>query len=107
MNGDFRRNGLLKFAAGVAGSAALLWAAMRLVPHIRGRAVFFGLIILAMPAAYGLIGLIEAVSGIPFMRLSDAWDGLKGWQRGVIGFIVVCIAGAIIIGGAALVLKLQ
>ena len=34
-----------------------------------------------------LMHLMELIAGVPFTELSNRWDGLKGWQRGVIGFI--------------------
>ena len=34
-----------------------------------------------------LMHLLELISGVPFTELSNRWDGLKGWQRGVIGLI--------------------
>ncbi len=34
-----------------------------------------------------LMYLLELIAGVPFTELSNRWDGLKGWQRGVIGFI--------------------
>ncbi len=33
--------------------------------------------------------LLELITGVPFSELSNRWDSLKGWQRGVIG-ITVC-----------------
>lgn len=32
-----------------------------------------------------LMHLLELIAGVPFTELSNRWDGLKGWQRGVIG----------------------
>ena len=34
-----------------------------------------------------LMHLLELLAGVPFTDLSNRWDGLKGWQKGVIGFI--------------------
>ena len=34
-----------------------------------------------------LMHLLELIAGVPFTELSNRWDGLKGWQRGVIGFL--------------------
>lgn len=33
-----------------------------------------------------LMHLSEYIAGVPFTELSNRWDSLKGWQRGVIGF---------------------
>ncbi len=32
-----------------------------------------------------LTHLSELITGVPFTQLSKRWDGLRGWQRGVIG----------------------
>lgn len=32
-----------------------------------------------------LMHLLELITGVPFTELSNRWDALKGWQRGVIG----------------------
>jgi hypothetical protein len=34
-----------------------------------------------------LMHLLELIAGVPFMELSNRWDGLQGWQRGVIGIL--------------------
>ena len=34
-----------------------------------------------------LMHLLELIAGVPFTELSNRWDGLKGWQRCVIGLI--------------------
>ena len=46
--------------------------------------VVFGGAFLCIPF---LMHLLELISGVPFTELSNRWDGLKGWQRGVIGLI--------------------
>jgi hypothetical protein len=40
----------------------------------------------ALLCAPFLMHLLELITGVPFTELSNRWDGLKGWQRGVIGF---------------------
>jgi hypothetical protein len=55
-----------------------------------------------IPGAYALSGLIQAVTGVPFTQISEQWDELEGWQRGVLGVIVVCVAIAIFMAGVAL-----
>ena len=34
----------------------------------------------------------QALTGLPAWKLSAAWNGLKGWQRGVIGTAIVAVA---------------
>jgi hypothetical protein len=57
---------------------------------------------LMLPAALGapLMGvLLELVSGVSFWELSRKWDALQGWQRGVLGLLVVAAAfGALVFG---------
>ncbi|MDD9967243.1 MAG: hypothetical protein OXR73_13500 [Myxococcales bacterium] len=92
MEGDIRRRGLIQAAAGlvaciVAAAAAQLiksWAKTKGLSLV-GPGV---LVLPALPGAWGLKGLLEAVSGRPFVELASSWDELKGWQRGVIGAMV-------------------
>jgi hypothetical protein len=35
---------------------------------------------------------IQAVTGLSVRSLSAAWNGLRGWQRGVIGTAVVILS---------------
>ena len=44
-----------------------------------------------------LMHLLELISGVPFTELSIRWDDLRGWQRGVIGFIACGILITLII----------
>lgn len=46
---------------------------------------------LAVPGAYALIGLLEIITGTPFLEISKKWDSLAGWQRGILGIIVVIL----------------
>lgn len=34
----------------------------------------------------------QALTGLPAWKLSAAWNGLKGWQRGVIGTAIAAVA---------------
>ena len=43
----------------------------------------------AIPAGFALAGLLQAVTGIPFVRLATHWDALRPWQRGVLGVGIV------------------
>ncbi len=53
----------------------------------------------AIPAALALTGLIQLVSGVPFLELSNRWDSLKGWQRGILGTLIVIVAVALMMLG--------
>ena len=41
-----------------------------------------------LPVAWLLAGVLQMVTGVPFDELSDRWDNLAGWQRGLIGVSV-------------------
>jgi hypothetical protein len=55
---------------------------------------------LLLAIAYACIGLVEIVAGRPFGHLAAAWTQLVGWQRGVLGAIIVlgAIALATVVG---------
>lgn len=57
------------------------------------------LMLFALPGAYVLIGLLEVVSGVPFKDISGEWDSLAGWQRGVLGVVIVILASLFIFSG--------
>jgi hypothetical protein len=52
----------------------------------------FKMILIALPGAFGLAGLLELATGIRFQDISSAWDSLAGWQRGVLGTLIVIAA---------------
>jgi uncharacterized membrane protein YagU involved in acid resistance len=60
------------------------------------------IITIAMPGAYALMGLVEIVTGVPFMDLSKKWNDLAGWQRGVLGTIIAILSFVIIFYGVVL-----
>jgi hypothetical protein len=39
----------------------------------------------------------QLVTNVQFWELSNRWDELAGWQRGVFGVIIVLLAGAVIL----------
>ena len=61
----------------------------------------FAMIGLGAPIAWGLVGFLEVLMNRPFSEMESWWNSLKGWQRGLIGLIVVVIAFALIILGMA------
>ena len=56
--------------------------------------------------AYSCIGLAEIVTGRPFNRLAAAWMELAGWQRGVLGILIVLGAFAFVALLVALIVLL-
>ncbi|HET9862385.1 MAG TPA: hypothetical protein VFP37_03020 [Steroidobacteraceae bacterium] len=59
----------------------------------------FKLIVLGVPGAIALAGLIELVTGTQFQKVAGAWDELAGWQRGVLGTLIVTVAFLLMIAG--------
>lgn len=57
-----------------------------------------------IPGAFFLAGLIQLVSGVPFVELAERWDALHGWQRGVLGTLIVLLSAVVIFGIAAIFL---
>ena len=53
------------------------------------------IIYISAPVAYALIGLLEIISGVPFKDIAKSWDEISGWQRGIIGVIVVIVVLAV------------
>jgi hypothetical protein len=99
---DTRTRGLLKFiGSGLLGAIAIYF----FVHSERFQSGVVGpvkLIAVAVPGAYSLVGFLEFVSGISFGKLASSWDSLMGWQRGVIGLVVVAAAFAALIFGMVL-----
>ena len=58
------------------------------------RPTFLGVAL--VPVAWFLAGVLELVTKTPFETLSERWDNLAGWQRGVIG-ISVFVGGCIVV----------
>ncbi|SRR6266516_3682427 len=100
---EFRRRALKKLVLGFVGF--LLMAGLFVGISFAGYmpANPFMLIPAGIPFVYFCIGSVELITGRPFQQLADSWMALKGWQRGVIGTLIVLLAGALIIFGLALV----
>jgi hypothetical protein len=97
MKPNIRIKGLVKFVIGMVVTVILvyllLWLNAREFNFTR-----WGLILVAVPGAFGLAGLIELISGTPFRELSKKWAGLAGWQRGVLGISIVLLFFVLLIG---------
>jgi hypothetical protein len=101
INKSIRIRGLVKFIIGIALTVVLVF----LLLGLRAEGFHFlrwGLILVGIPGAYGLAGLIECISGISFLELSKKWDSLAGWQRGVLGIGIVILFFIFVIGFMAL-----
>jgi hypothetical protein len=97
-----RQEGLRRFAIGAAVFAIGITIPVFLLPYLGHQLTPPGMIPFALPGAYALSGLIEAVTGISFIEAARRWDELQGWQRGVFGTFIVLVAGILIICGFAL-----
>ena len=86
----------------------MIWAAIIAV-------LFLGLIIwmsydgwqfhgpgIGLPLLPFLYFSAEFITGVPFSKLSENWDRLKGWQRGVLGTFIVLIGGSLFVIGFAM-----
>ena len=64
---------------------------------------------LGLPLLPLLIGLVELASGRHFDELSRRWDQLRGWQRGLLGLVIVALATVVILtlAGFAVVLLVR
>lgn len=58
--------------------------------------IHFPLVGASLPLALALIGSVELITGAPFQRLGDSWMRLRGWQRGILGTLIVLASLAII-----------
>jgi hypothetical protein len=95
---DIRKNGLLKLCIGTLGGVAVGFFHYWL--NTQGyEFTMWGFVVFAIPFAWGLAGLLEVTTGIPFTEFSSRWDSLEGWQRGVISLIVVILCLGLLFGG--------
>lgn len=100
-----RMRGLMQCLAGGAVFAMALWWFMdRQQTNPRGSLPGgpFGLIVLAAPGGLMFAGLLQAITGLPFSGMSEKWNALAGWQRGVIGTMVFVGGLCVLFGGLAL-----
>ena len=99
---DARRSGI-KWV-GVGALLAAIWIAALLFMNSLGKSMYGPA--LGMPIIPLLIGLTQLTTGRHFGELAHAWDSLAGWQRGVLGLVIVGIATAIIVGGIGVALAI-
>jgi hypothetical protein len=85
-------------AVAVLGALAVYWVNL----HWNRVPVGGGLVVVGIPGAFARAGLLEVISGHPFMTLASRWDQLAGWQRGVLGMIVVALAFVLMMCGLVL-----
>ena len=97
---NVRLSGLLKL---VAGGIVFTCIAAYFMNHglKSGRSPFW-IIIPAIPGAFALMGLIEVLTGLPASQVASAWDSLAGWQRGILGTLIVALAFVLMMAGIVL-----
>jgi hypothetical protein len=89
-----RLRGVKKIAIGIVALAiAAIAFAMLKMNNMTAYGVGWGI-----PGAVVLVGLIELIGGVPFMQVSSKWDSLQGWQRGVLGTLIVVVTPLAILG---------
>jgi len=91
---QIRKRGFMMFVVGGIVFAGILCLVYWLSAH--NRQFSLEVIGAGVPFAVACIGLIELVSGSPYYRLAQAWMELRGWQRGVLGTLIV-VASLVII----------
>ena len=100
MEASIRKKGLVKMATGflaLIGAGYFVYWLQTQGYSPNG----FAMIGLGAPAAIGLVGLLEVLMNRPFSEMEDWWNGLRGWQRGVLGMLVVILAFVLMIAGVA------
>lgn len=102
-----RRKGLLRFVLSAAVFALGVGYVLFIGPHSHEEWDMGDLLIFAVPGGYALVGLIEMITGVPFSNLARKWDDLKGWQRGVLGTLIVIFASGLILGAVGLFFSRQ
>lgn len=83
-------NKWIKLAAGVLLSCSIYIIIDRFNLE-KSYVVKQSIILLAVPGAVALIGLLEIITGLAFTDISKKWDSLAGWQRGILGLVVVSL----------------
>ena len=92
---QIRKRGL-KFLA-IGGGLFALVAFLLIWLGVHAPKVHFPIIGASLPLALALIGSVELITGAPFRRLNESWMRLRGWQRGILGTLIVLLSLGIII----------
>lgn len=93
-SGQIRKRGL-KFLA-IGGGLFGLVVALLFWLSAHAHSIHLPLLGASLPLALALIGGVELITGAPFQRLAGSWMRLRGWQRGVLGTLIVLTSLAII-----------
>lgn len=92
-----RQSAFRKIKRGAIATAVFV-AALFVIPLTGNKFTFnpIGLGVGLVPVAWFLAGVLELTTKTPFEELSERWDNLAGWQRGLIG-ISVFVGGVFIV----------
>ncbi len=101
--GGVRRNGFLKLVGGLVFYAAVWLYVYRQGGFGDSRGGTFYIIVMGVPGALALSGLLELITGHSFTRFAARWDQLEPWKRGVYGTITVIAAATLIFGSLLLI----
>lgn len=100
---DTRLKGLLKLiGGGVLFAFALSVTLKNQLADPAHSGSIFKVIMMATPGAFAIVGFVELLTGLEFLHIAKKWDELRGWQRGVLGLLVVALSIVIMMGGMIL-----
>jgi hypothetical protein len=52
-----------------------------------------GALIIGIPGAAAIIGLVEMGTGKPFRELENTWASLSWWKKALLGSVIVIVGG--------------
>ena len=93
-----RSQGMIKVAVGIP--LAVGWFLIQ--QKLESISEWLKFVVPGFPGVLAFIGIIELVTGLPISKLSGAWDSLKGWQRLVLGLLIVSAFFVLVFGGVYL-----
>ncbi|NIA00288.1 hypothetical protein [Massilia sp. CCM 8734] len=95
---NVREKAMVKLVGGAIGFAILYATLLKNGLGDSGTGSRLKMMAVAVPGAFLLAGLIELVTGAPFQQVSTQWDSLQGWQRGVLGIVIVIVSAIVLMG---------
>lgn len=98
-HGGSRRSGLLKL---IIGGILFILIARYFMQNGLGDTNVFRMMFIVIPGVVAIIGLVELTTGQPLSHTADAWDNLRGWQRGVLGLTIIVAVLVLFMIGMAL-----
>ena len=57
---------------------------------------------MAATGGFAAAGLLQAITGTPFSEMSEKWNALERWQRGLYGLLVFISGLVLLFGGLML-----